>query len=83
MAEVRCSRCGSTAPGLDRPPLPGEPGRLVQRHTCRACWDEWKGTQVKLINEYRLNVVNPDHYDRLVREMRTWLNLRAEGERDG
>jgi Fe-S cluster biosynthesis and repair protein YggX len=82
MSDVRCSRCGSTAPGLDRPPLPGEAGRLVHRHTCRSCWDEWKTTQVKLINEYRLNVVHPEHYERLLLEMRTWLHLRDEENGD-
>jgi Fe-S cluster biosynthesis and repair protein YggX len=79
MAEVSCSRCGSTAAGLDRAPLPGMHGERVLAQTCSACWEEWKGTQVKLINEYRLNVTDPDHFDRLMTEMAAFLTLREEG----
>ncbi len=76
MTKVSCSRCGSPAEGLDRAPLPGGPGQRVLEQICASCWDEWKGVQVKLINEYRLNVVDPDHYDRLILEMTAFLNLR-------
>ena len=79
MAEVRCSRCGSTAAGLERAPLPGGHGERVLAQTCNACWEEWKGTQVKLINEYRLNVTDPGHFERLMTEMTAFLNLREEG----
>jgi Fe-S cluster biosynthesis and repair protein YggX len=48
-----------------------------------ACWDEWKETQVKLINEYRLNVVDPKHFERLMQEMRTFLNLERDAAVDG
>ena len=80
MAELRCSRCGSTAEGLERAPLPGRPGELVLGQTCKACWEEWKGTQVKLINEFRLNVTDPGHFERLMTEMTVFLNLQEEGE---
>ncbi len=78
MTQVTCSRCGSTVEGLARTPLPGRLGQLVFEQTCGNCWEEWKGVQVKLINEYRLNVVNPDHYERLMQEMAAFLNLRDE-----
>ena len=80
MTQVRCSRCGSTAVGLERAPLPGRPGELVLAQTCTACWEEWKGAQVKLINELRLNVTDPDHVERLMTEMATFLSLQDEGE---
>lgn len=79
---VSCSRCGSSAPGLERAPLPGLPGQQVLAQTCRACWEEWKGAQVMLINEQRLNVVNPEHYEALIREMTTFLNLHREDAHD-
>lgn len=79
MSEITCSRCGSTAPGLPRAPLPGDAGRLVLEQTCAACWEAWKTTQVKLINEYRLDVLDPAHFERLIVEMRAFLGLR-EGE---
>ena len=78
MADVSCSRCGSTAAGLDSAPLPGEPGRLVHAQTCAACWQAWRDAQVILMNEERLSPGDPAHYDRLVNAMKTFLNLHAE-----
>ena len=75
MVEVLCARCGSSAEGLGKAPLPGEVGELVRTKTCSACWSEWKGAQVKLLNEYQLTPVNPEHYDFLVKEMRKFLAL--------
>ena len=74
MAEVSCSRCGSTAPGLEEAPLPDAAGQAVLTQTCRACWTEWLGMQVKMINEWQLSPADPEHYDRLVKEMGAFLN---------
>ena len=76
MADVHCARCGNTAPGLERPPVPGELGERVAEQTCAACWKEWLDTQVMLINENRLTGANPQHVDYLMGQMRVFLNLR-------
>ena len=75
MAQVNCSRCGSTASGLTRAPLPGGAGQAVLAQSCEPCWRAWLDLQVKLINEHRLNPAKPEHFDRLIREMHTFLNL--------
>ena len=75
MAEVRCRRCDSTAEGLDAAPLPGAAGELVLTHTCTACWEIWRGEQVKLINENKLSPANAEHYDFLVEKMNDFLKL--------
>jgi len=75
MAEVSCSRCGSTAPGLARAPLPGEAGQAVLAQSCEPCWRAWLDLQVKLINEHRLSPAKPEDFDQLIREMQTFLNL--------
>ena len=82
MAEIQCARCGSRREGLVRAPLPGPPGEAVLERVCAACWDEWKRVQVKLINEYRIDVTDPSQYERLVREMAAFLNL-GPGEQAG
>jgi Fe-S cluster biosynthesis and repair protein YggX len=79
VSEVSCARCGSTAEGLARPPLPGEVGRRVQAAACRRCWEEWLRMQVMLINEQRLRPGEPEHYAKLVREMHAFLRLDEEG----
>ena len=75
MAEVHCKRCGATRAGLPQPPLPGPAGAQVQADICALCWQEWKGMQVKLINEYRLSPLDPRHFEFLMTQMRTFLNL--------
>ena len=75
MAETHCKRCGATRTALAHPPLPGPAGAQVQADICAACWQEWKGMQVKLINEYRLSPLDPRHFDFLMTQMRTFLNL--------
>ena len=80
MPESNCSRCESRAAGLERAPLPGELGQEVQAAICAPCWNEWLGAQVRLINEYRLSPVNPEHFAFLVKEMRTFLNLPTKSE---
>lgn len=75
MSEIRCSRCGNTAAALEHPPLPGELGERVARQACAACWREWLGAQVMLINEHRLSGANPEHVDFLMGQMKVFLKL--------
>lgn len=77
MAPIVCSRCNRSAEGLPVAPLPGEAGELVAARTCAACWKEWLEAQVILINENSLSPVNPEHFRRLLAEMRAFLRLDA------
>ncbi len=78
MAELTCSRRGNTAAGLERAPLPGRIGEQVQGQVCAACWKEWLGMQVKVINEYRLSPMEPEHFDFLLTQMKAFVNLRED-----
>ena len=78
MSELHCSRCGSTAPGLERAPLPGPAGQAVLSQACAACWREWLGAQVILINENSLSPAIAEHFDFLVEQMKAFLSLREE-----
>lgn len=73
--DVTCSRCGSTTPALESAPMPGVLGADVLAGVCPACWKEWMGVQVMLINEYRLNLVDPEVRRQLEAEARRFLNL--------
>ncbi len=73
--EITCSRCGRTAQRMEQPPLPTAAGREVQEHVCQACWQDWLRAQVMLINEYRLNLVDPQVRTQLEAEMRRFLQL--------
>jgi len=76
MTEVQCARCGQTGPGLEAAPLPGTTGERVLAGTCAACWREWLGMQVKVINENRLSPSDPRHFDFLLAQLRAFLNLK-------
>lgn len=78
MADVACSRCGKTAPGLDAAPLPGPVGARIREQACAACFREWLGMQVKIINEYRLSPADPEQFDFLLTQMKAFLSLRED-----
>jgi len=75
MPQVECSRCKRSAEGLAKAPLPGDVGRGVAEKTCATCWKDWLGAQVILINEDGLSPGDPEHYQRLVTEMRAYLGF--------
>ena len=54
---VVCKRCGreGDAPPPHRVPFSGQAKDEVLSGICAACWREWEGMEVKVINEYRLN----------------------------
>jgi Fe-S cluster biosynthesis and repair protein YggX len=47
------------APGLDRPPYPGDLGQRVYESVSREAWAQWLKHQTMLINEYRLTPIEP------------------------
>ncbi|MFI5142446.1 MAG: oxidative damage protection protein [Thermoanaerobaculales bacterium] len=72
---ITCSRCGQQTEAMDPAPLPTALGQEVQQRVCRACWQEWLRTQVMLINEHRLNLVDVQARRMLEEQMRGFLNL--------
>jgi Fe-S cluster biosynthesis and repair protein YggX len=79
-ADFHCARCGRAgARRLARPPLPGAPGREVQAEVCADCWGEWTRAEVMVINELRLNFMDPSSQEVLDRHMREFLHLPGGG----
>jgi Fe-S cluster biosynthesis and repair protein YggX len=72
---ITCSRCGREQEALPRAPLPGPLGAEVQERVCSGCWQEWLRAQVTLINEHRLNLLDPAVRQALAKQMRTFLKL--------
>jgi Fe-S cluster biosynthesis and repair protein YggX len=73
-ATVECARCGrSEAPALSRQPLPGKLGAEIQQRVCADCWGEWQKMEVMVINELRLNFMDPAAQETLNRQMREFL----------
>jgi Fe-S cluster biosynthesis and repair protein YggX len=77
-AEVRCRRCGRDAAGLPAPPFPGPTGAEIHSRVCADCWREWHKAEVMVINELRLNFMDPTAQQVLGRHMREFLMLDAQ-----
>ena len=59
-ATVHCVRCGRPeAPALPRQPYPGKLGAEIREKICADCWAEWQKMEVMVINELRLNFMEP------------------------
>jgi Fe-S cluster biosynthesis and repair protein YggX len=73
---ISCSRCKRDAPGLDRrPPLPAALADRVLASVCAECWAEWETNEVMVINELRLNFMDPNAAEVLHRKMQEFLGL--------
>jgi len=56
---VNCVKLGCEAEGLDLPPMPGELGKKIYESVSKEAWQQWVKLQTMLINENRLNLVDP------------------------
>ena len=74
-ATVDCPRCGLPGPALAKPPFGGALGAEIAARVCANCWSEWRGVEVMVINELRLNFMEPSSQEILAAEMRKFLGL--------
>ena len=70
-----CRRCGNAEPRLTEAPFPGPLGAEIAAHTCAKCWAEWQKAEVMVINELKLNFMEPSAQDVLARHLREFLLL--------
>ena len=56
---VHCVLLKQEAPGLDRPPYPGDLGKRIFEQVSKEAWERWRRHQIMLINEYRLTPIEP------------------------
>ncbi|HKL78562.1 MAG TPA: oxidative damage protection protein [Gammaproteobacteria bacterium] len=66
---VHCVYLGREAEGLDRPPYPGELGQRIYNNVSKEAWQEWLQRQTMLVNEMRLNLMDPKAQEYLKNQM--------------
>lgn len=66
---VHCVKLGREAEGLLFPPYPGELGKRIYESASSEAWKMWLAHQTTLINEYRLNMMDPKARQFLATEM--------------
>ncbi len=77
---VKCKKLGMEMPGLEKAPFGGETGKLIYENISEQAWRQWKDDmQLKVINEYRLNMGLKEDYLVLVEQMLRFLNLKEGG----
>ena len=75
MRTVNCTQLGHEAPGLDAPPFAGPFGQEIFDNISQEAWDAWLEMQTKIINEYRLDLSEPEARVTLMAQMRAFLKL--------
>jgi Fe-S cluster biosynthesis and repair protein YggX len=70
---VHCAKLGIDAEGLDFAPWPGPLGQRVYAEISKPAWQQWLAHQTMLINEYRLNPLDPKSRQFLGGEMEKFL----------
>ena len=70
---VYCLKLKKEAEGLDSLPYPGELGQRIYDNISKAAWKLWLEHQTRLINEYRLNLMEFKSRQFLAGEMEKFL----------
>ena len=75
MGEITCARCQQTRPAVAKVPYSGDLADELFARICESCWSEWEKVEVMVINELRLDFMDPRAPDILVQQMREFLCL--------
>lgn len=70
---IFCEKLKNTLNGLSHPPFPGPLGERVYNHVSETAWKQWLSHQTMLINEYRLNLIDPKAREFLQIEMEKYF----------
>jgi Fe-S cluster biosynthesis and repair protein YggX len=71
----RCVRCEKEGEEIQTMPHGGTLGAELKSKICSACWEEWNGEAVKIINEHHLNLSLPSARAFLSTQMKIFLKL--------
>jgi Fe-S cluster biosynthesis and repair protein YggX len=80
MMMITCRRCGRTSEGPPphRVAFTGKTKEEILAGICSSCWKEWEEMEVKVINEYRLSFLDPEHREMLKKTCLDFLKLPPE-----
>jgi len=56
---VMCRMLKKELPGLKRPPFKNELGQRLYNEISQEAWDQWLQESVRIINTYRVDLVDP------------------------
>ena len=70
---IFCQKLHKEAEGLVAQPYPGEFGKRIYENISQEAWQLWIEHQTRLINEYRLNLMEVKSRQFLAQEMEKFL----------
>lgn len=70
---VHCCKLKQDLEGMLKPPFPGALGERVFNEVSKQAWVMWLAHQTMLINEYRLNLIDPKAREFLKEEMQKYF----------
>lgn len=73
MTKVFCKKYNQELEAIPFQPLPGELGKKIHAEISNEAWQAWLAHQTILINEYRLNLIDPKAREFLKEEMQKFL----------
>ena len=80
---VFCQHLQKEAEGLGYQLYPGEIGKRIFDNICKEAWGHWQKKQTMLINEKKMNMMNPDDRAFLESAMVAYLFEGKEPEIEG
>jgi Fe-S cluster biosynthesis and repair protein YggX len=80
---VFCQNLQKEAEGLGFQLYPGEIGKRIFDNICKEAWTNWQKKQTMLINENKMNMMNPDDRAVLEKAMVNYLFDGTEPEIEG
>ena len=76
--EVRCVRSGRVGKRMSFQPFEGELGEYMMANVSQESWEAWMEMSIKVINELRLDLGDPEGQRAYDEHMRDYLNLPGE-----
>mgnify|MGYP005996352451 CR=1 FL=1 len=73
MIKIHCTKLNIDAEALTHCPYPGSLGEKILSSISKPAWNMWLDHQTMLINEYRLNLLEPEARKFLETEMQKFL----------
>lgn len=70
---IQCCKLKREAEGMLKAPFPGALGERIFNEVSKEAWNLWLSHQTMLINEYRLNLLEPKSREFLKEEMQKYF----------
>ena len=77
MRTVFCKKYQQDLKGLDAAPYPGEEGQFIYDNISEEAWNAWLGQLTMIINEHRLNPLDPNTKTFIHKEMMLFFDNKS------